>query len=191
MLEVFVGLFKIFSVGELVLTEYIQGFEVTSVEDLFGMMLLIWSKNWRMRSDWLLNFGPKRKCSLIFTRSALRIHKLPSCPLQAVLSVFEVHYNMFWSCSSVSCHSTWCGHGGSRTCTRMCCSTTSGCMPSCPRALCRPSSVTLRTPAPTSTIERPPGNILLWMLLGNVYFIPTVLKYCRNTCWRLWNKTLV
>lgn len=132
------------------------------------MRLLIWSKSWWMRSYWQPHFRLKRKCSLIFTRSALRIHKLPSCPLQAVFSVLEVHYNLFWSCSSVSCRSTWWGHGGSRTCTKMCCSTTSGCTPSYPRVLCRPSSVTLRTPAPTSTIERPPGNILPWILLGNV-----------------------
>lgn len=55
-------------------------------------------------------------------------------------------FTFFWMlCQSLgSCRFTWCGPGGSRICMRMFCLTTSGCMPSCLRALCRQSLVTSR-----------------------------------------------
>lgn len=44
------------------------------------MRLLIWSKSWWMSSYWQPHFRLKRNCSIIFSRSALRIYKLFSCP---------------------------------------------------------------------------------------------------------------
>lgn len=102
------------------------------------MRLLILSKSWWIRSYWQPHFRLKRKYSLIFTRSSLRIHNLQSGCVVRKSDFIRLHWRA-WSSLRKWLRSRR-GWGQWRTCSP----TTSKFTPSYPRALCRPSSVSLR-----------------------------------------------